>query len=98
MAPTPVLLPGESHGRRSLEDYCPWDHKESDTTEQLNNNNNETSYRRKNKTSQEAEGALQAPRVPPGVCAGPGPGASSGRAPEPQRGGPTRPQVFSRPG
>ena len=31
--PTPVLLPGKSHGQRSLVDYSPWDHKESDTTE-----------------------------------------------------------------
>ena len=31
--PTPVLLPGESHGHRSLESYSPWDCKESDTTE-----------------------------------------------------------------
>ena len=36
--PTPVLLPGESHGQRSLVGYSPWGHKESDTTEQLNNN------------------------------------------------------------
>ena len=33
--PTPVFLPGESHGQRSLADYSPWGHKESDTTEQL---------------------------------------------------------------
>ena len=33
--PTPVLLPGRSHGLRSLVDYSPWDHKESDTTERL---------------------------------------------------------------
>ena len=33
--PTPVLLPGESHGRRSLVGYSPWGLKESDTTEQL---------------------------------------------------------------
>ena len=26
--PTPVLLPGESHGERSLEGYCPWGRKE----------------------------------------------------------------------
>ena len=32
--PTPVFLPGESHGQRSL-DYSPWGHKESDKTEQL---------------------------------------------------------------
>jgi len=31
--PTPVFLPGESHGRRSLMGYSPWSHKESDTTE-----------------------------------------------------------------
>ena len=31
--PTPVLLPGESHGQRSLEGYSPRGHKESDTTE-----------------------------------------------------------------
>ena len=33
--PTPVLLPGKSHGRRSLEGCSPWDRKESDTTERL---------------------------------------------------------------
>ena len=30
---TPVLLPGKSHGRRSLIDYNQWGHKESDMTE-----------------------------------------------------------------
>ena len=30
---TPVFLPGESHGQRSLAGYSPWSHKESDTTE-----------------------------------------------------------------
>ena len=29
--PTPVFLPGKSHGRRSLVDYSPWGCKESDT-------------------------------------------------------------------
>ena len=33
--PTPVLLPGKSHGRRSLVGCSPWGRKESDTTEQL---------------------------------------------------------------
>ena len=33
--PTPVLLPGISHGRRSLVGYSPWGCKESDTTEWL---------------------------------------------------------------
>ena len=32
---TPVLLPGKSHGQRSLVGYSPWGHKESDMTEQL---------------------------------------------------------------
>ena len=33
--PTPVLLPGKSHGRRSLVGCSPWDRKESDMTEWL---------------------------------------------------------------
>ena len=31
--PTPVFLPGESYGQRSLAGYSPWDGKESDMTE-----------------------------------------------------------------
>jgi len=31
--PTPVFLPGKSHGQRSLVGYSPWGHKESDVTE-----------------------------------------------------------------
>ena len=30
--PTPVFLPGESHGWRNLEGYSPWGRKESDVT------------------------------------------------------------------
>ena len=33
--PTPVFLPGEFHGQRSLVDYNLWGCKESDMTEQL---------------------------------------------------------------
>ena len=33
--PTPVLLPGKSHGRRGLVGCSPWGRQESDTTEQL---------------------------------------------------------------
>ena len=33
--PTPVLLPGKSHGRRSLEGCSPWGRWRSDTTERL---------------------------------------------------------------
>ena len=33
--PTPVLLPGKSHGWRSLVGCSPWGHEELDTTERL---------------------------------------------------------------
>ena len=33
--PTPVFLPGESHGQRSLGGYSPWGRRESNTTERL---------------------------------------------------------------
>ena len=33
--PTPVLLPGKSHGQRSLVGCGPWGREESDTTERL---------------------------------------------------------------
>ena len=33
--PTPVLLPGKSHGQRSLVGCSPWGRQESDTTERL---------------------------------------------------------------
>ena len=33
--PTPVLLPGKSHGQRSLVGCSPWGRQESDTSEQL---------------------------------------------------------------
>jgi len=34
--PTPVYLPGESHGQRSLAGYSKWGHEKSDTTKWLN--------------------------------------------------------------
>ena len=33
--PTPVFLPGEFHGQRSLAGYSSWNHKESEMTERL---------------------------------------------------------------
>ena len=33
--PTPALLPGKSHGRRSLVGGCPWGHYGSDMIERL---------------------------------------------------------------
>ena len=35
--PTPVFLPGEFHGQRSLAGYSPWGHKKLDTTGWLTN-------------------------------------------------------------
>ena len=32
---TPVFLPGEFHGQRSLAGHSPWNRKESDITERL---------------------------------------------------------------
>ena len=33
IAATPLFLPGESHGQKSLAAYAPWGHKESDMTD-----------------------------------------------------------------
>ena len=33
--PSPVSLPGKSHGQRSLVGYSPWSHKELDMTEHM---------------------------------------------------------------
>ena len=33
--PTPLFLPGKSHGQRILAGCSPWGHKELDTTERL---------------------------------------------------------------
>ena len=42
--PTPVFLPGESYGWRNLAGYSPWGRKQSDRTEQLNHNNNNSGF------------------------------------------------------
>ena len=34
--PTPVFLPGKSHGQKNLVGYSPWGNKELDMTERLN--------------------------------------------------------------
>ena len=33
--PTPVFLPGEFYGQRSLVGYSPWDRRKPDTTERI---------------------------------------------------------------
>ena len=45
--PIPVLLPGKSHGQRSLVGCSPWGHKESDTTERLHFHFSLSYWRRK---------------------------------------------------
>ena len=40
--PTPVFLPGESQGQRSLVGYSPWSRKESDTTKWLTHTHTHT--------------------------------------------------------
>ena len=40
--PTPVFLPGEFHGQRSLMGCSPWGHKESDQTERLTHTHTHT--------------------------------------------------------
>ena len=41
---TPVFMPGESHGQRSLVGSSPWGPKESDMTERLTLHNNALSF------------------------------------------------------
>ena len=48
--PTPVFLPGESRGQRSLASYSPWGFKELDITEQLNTTNIHTNTLQTNRT------------------------------------------------
>ena len=40
--PTPVFLPGESHGQRSPVGYSPWGRKESDMTDQYRHDHSGT--------------------------------------------------------
>ena len=40
MQPSPVFLPEELHGQRTLAEYSPWGLKESDTTERLKKQTN----------------------------------------------------------
>ena len=47
MATTPVFLPGEFHGQKSLAGYSPWSCKESDTPERLTRTLEESSYFKK---------------------------------------------------
>ena len=56
--PTPVLLPGKSHGQRSLVGYTPWGCKESDTTEQLHFTSEDLSFLSPKKNNSDSSGEL----------------------------------------
>ena len=45
--PTPVSLPGKSHGQRSLVGYSPWSHKEPDLTELPSMHSTKNKYMRR---------------------------------------------------
>ena len=54
--PTPVSLPGKSHGQRSLVGYSPWGCKELVTAEQLIHNGQGTVYEEKKVLLDQARG------------------------------------------
>ena len=65
----PVLLPGKSHGQRSLAGYSPWGHKESDTTEWLSARTHTHTHTHTLKQEQMSETSAQitwSPRPNPG--------------------------------
>ena len=74
--PTPVFLPGESHGQRSLAGCSPWGLKESDTTERLTQLTWQTGMRLCSGCLLRARGGhVRGSRCPPGlhVCLRSGP-------------------------
>ena len=64
--PTPVLLPGESHGQRSLAGYSPWGHKEWDT-ERLTHRAGKADGRRRDHVHVRLKAALQAAALKAGL-------------------------------
>ena len=62
--PTPVFLPGKSHGWRSLVGYCPWGPKESDMTEQLHLHFHEKRWARRSTIwNQDCQEKYQQPQI-----------------------------------
>ena len=56
--PTPVFLPGQFHGQRSLVGYSPWGCKESNMTEQLTHTHTHTGQRPcQHEDTEEGDGA-----------------------------------------
>ena len=69
--PTPVFLPGKSHGQRSLAGYSPWGHKELDTTERLTHTHMATQWLRGKESASNAGDTGNTESIP-----------GSGRSPE----------------
>ena len=57
MATYSNILPGESHGQKSLAGYSPWGCKELDTTERLNSNDSKKLWELQ-QTEMESEGEI----------------------------------------
>ena len=71
---TPIFLPGESHGQRSLVGYSPWGLKESDTTEQLSSHISSVQFSHSVVSDSLRPHELQHARPP---CPSPAPGVHS---------------------
>ena len=74
---SPVFLPGEFHGQRSLVGFSPWSHKESDMTEGLTLHNpyEVIPYNYSYLTFEETESQKMTSQIlnlPSGVCLNPG--------------------------
>ena len=72
--PTPVFLPGELHGQRSLAVYSPWGRKESDMTERLTLSHSDIQFSHSIMSDSLWPHGLQHTRLP---CPPPTPGAYS---------------------
>ena len=62
--PTPVLLPGKSHGWRSLVGCHLWGHTESDTTEETEQQQHEQLHTSKSDNLEEMDQLLESNNLP----------------------------------
>ena len=66
--PTPVFLPGEFYGQRSLVGYSPWGHKESDMAEWLTHTHTHTHTQRCSFLSQTKTSGVKHLKIRSGRC------------------------------
>ena len=74
--PTPVLVPGKSHGQRSVVGYSPRGHKELDTTERLTQQQDVLGFPG-NSAGKKSTLSLGDPSSIPGLGRSPGEGKSN---------------------